>query len=61
MSPSYRDPAKREEGARSFWGTTSIFLALGFLTALMALLVYSAIQSVGAGGALERTEIRATR
>lgn len=55
----------REEAPRSVWSTTGIFIALGVLTMLMALLVYSAIQGVSSPGPIagERlpAPVRATR
>ncbi len=64
MSPSYREPSRKqpksnEDDSRSIWSTTSILAALAFLTILMGLLVYGAVQGVGPGA--ERAEIRATR
>lgn len=61
MSPSYREPSKREDASRSVWSTTSIFIALGFLTLLMGMVIYGAIQGYGSGSPVERPEIRATR
>ena len=61
MSPSYREPNREEKASRSLWGTTSILLALAFLTALMTLLIYGAIQG-SQPTTLERpTEVRAAR
>lgn len=53
-----------DEMPRSIWSTTGIFIALGVLTVLMALLMYGAIQGLGGGATLpDRTgpPMRATR
>ena len=39
MSPSHREPPQRNEGARSVWTTTWIFITLIALTVLMAIFV----------------------
>lgn len=50
---------------RSVWSTTGIFIALGVLTLLMALLMYGAIQGVTASGVAGSSDpspvMRATR
>jgi hypothetical protein len=58
MSPSYREKP-REEMPRSVWSTTGIFIALGVLTLLMALVMYGAIQGVSSPD--RSAEIRAAR
>lgn len=64
MAAKHRE-MPREEAPRSVWSTTGIFIALGVLTMLMALLVYSAIQGVSSPGPIagERlpAPVRATR
>ena len=64
MAARYKE-VPREDVPRSIWSTTGIFIALGVLTMLMALLVYSAIQGVSSPGPIagERgpAPVRATR
>ena len=49
MAAKYKEH-RVEEAPRSVWSTTGIFIALGVLTMLMALLMYSAIQGVSSPG-----------
>lgn len=63
MAAKYKN-SPREEMPRSVWSATGIFIALGVLTMLMALLIYGAIQGVSSGPSSlpERAqELRATR
>jgi hypothetical protein len=49
MAAKYKE-IPREEPPRSVWSTTGIFIALGVLTLVMALLLYGAIQGVSSPG-----------
>ncbi len=57
------DKQANEEMPRSVWSTTGIFIALGVLTMLMALLMYGAIQGMNGGSNLpdRAPAMRATR